>query len=260
MGLLEVEVLCSFGSEMQKSLGQLIPTLRKLPGLFSLNVIGGEFAVMFRLHVRHHKEVCNVLDSLCSGAGLAFERRSIAICTDWELYYRKYMTTHVPQRKSFRVVSDMEKVSVDATDKAILAVLSNHPDAPLSQVSRTVGVAQSTVLYRFKALCSTGVIVGFGLSIDEATIGMHSFRIAIRAVHPTLALRKAMFAFSAQHPHVLSCSSYVGDWDYFLRVEVETPLDVFTITRDLANAISPHRVHMSVIPVLQEIHFRQRQP
>jgi DNA-binding Lrp family transcriptional regulator len=258
MALLDVEVLCSFGSEMQRSLDQLIQVLRNLPGIFTVNVTGGEFQVGFGLQVRNLHELSVALDSLCTGAGIAFEKRSVAICTGWTLFTRKYMTSHLPKQKSFQVRSDVEARVIDATDKAIIAALKNAPLASFREISRAVGIAESTVVYRFNSLCEAGVIVGFGLSIDGTDIGMHTFRIVIRAANPTLSLRDSIYAFAARHPYVLSCSSYVGDWDYFLMVEMRAPLDVFALTRDLARAVTPHRIEVAVIPVLREIHFRSR--
>ena len=258
MGLLDVEVLCSLGSEMQRSIDQLIHTLKKLPGIFTLNVTGGDSPVAFGLQVRHPNDVSLVLDSLCSRAGLTFERRSVAIRTDLRLFFRKYMSSHEPKQKSFCISSTNETVELDQTDRSILAAFNAAPLASFRDIARTTKVPESTVVYRFNALCAAGVIVGFGLSIDGTDIGMHTFRIVIRAANPTLALRDSVYAFAARHPHVLSCSSFIGDWDYFLRVEVESPLDVFSITQDLARTVSPHRIEMAVVPVLREIHFRRK--
>jgi|GEM_PF-6330168 len=258
MGLMDVEVLCSFGSEMQRSLTQLASTLKKFPGIFTLNVTAGEFTAAFRLRVRNPSEIALALDSLCTTAGLTFEKRSVAICTGWELFRRKYMMSRLPKHKSFQIPSDVETLPVDSTDKILLEAFDNSPLASFREIAQKVGIPESTLICRFNSLVASGVIVGFGLSIDGGDIGMYTFRLVIRAAHATLALREAIYDFSMRHPYVLSCSSYVGDWDYFLRVEVEDPLDVFALTRDLVRGVAPHRIEIAVMPVLREIHFRGR--
>jgi DNA-binding Lrp family transcriptional regulator len=245
---------------MRRSIDQLTTILKKLPGIFTVNITGGDYTVAFGVQVRHPHDISLVLDALCSRAGLSFESRSVAIRTDLKLFHRKYLSSHEAKQKSFYITSTVHPVELDQTDRAILAALNDAPLASFRDIARATKVAESTVIYRFNALCAAGVIVGFGLSIDGTDIDMHTFRIVIRAANPTLALHDAIYAFAARHPHVLSCSSFVGDWDYFLRVEVESPLDVFGITQDLARTVSPHRIEMAVVPVLREIHFKRQTP
>ena len=61
---------------------------------------------------------------------------------------------------------------LDATDRAIVRLMSDEGRMPNNSLADAVGIAHSTSLGRVRALVDHGVIRGFHADVDPATVGL----------------------------------------------------------------------------------------
>lgn len=134
----------------------------------------------------------------------------------------------------------MSKITLDKTDRKILAVLQADGRLSNQDVAEQVSLSPSPCLRRVKRLEEAGVIRQYVALLDPEKIGLgllayvnvrlekHSGDTAhstARVLAPNLVTHtspRADFAVAvAQWPEVLACYAMTGEMDYLLRVHVE---------------------------------------
>ena len=67
----------------------------------------------------------------------------------------------------------MPRPTLDATDRALLALLRDDARAPTAQLARRLGLSRTTVQSRIEKLQRVGVIAGFTVTVaDELEVGL----------------------------------------------------------------------------------------
>ena len=123
--------------------------------------------------------------------------------------------------------NDRPTAALDATDRAILELLSEDARMPNSRLAERVGIAPSTCLQRVRELRRRGVLRGFHAEIDLAALGRPLQ--AMIAVRLTVHARDQIDAFSEavrELPGVLSVFHVAGINDYLVWVAAADAQDL----------------------------------
>lgn len=110
---------------------------------------------------------------------------------------------------------------LDATDRAILAMLERDGRMSYSRLAESVGLAESTCHKRVRALVASGVITGFHAEIDRGALGLRlEALISIRLhAHARGDLRRFQ-TYLEQLPATRHVYFVAGDRDFLLHVAV----------------------------------------
>jgi Lrp/AsnC family transcriptional regulator len=114
-----------------------------------------------------------------------------------------------------------QRPDLDATDKAILALLQRDASLPLAEIAAAVGLTTSPCWKRIRRLEDTGVIRGRIAVVDAARVGLPltAFVSVETADHSAAWMERFAAAIEAL-PEVLEVWRMAGDVDYVLRVVV----------------------------------------
>jgi Lrp/AsnC family leucine-responsive transcriptional regulator len=128
----------------------------------------------------------------------------------------------------------MAKVSLDAIDRRILAILQVDGRLSNQEIAERVNLSPSPCLRRIRRLEEAGVIRDYVALLDADTLGLGllayvNVRLEKRSTGtqrfapdgPTESHASAFSAAIAGWPEVVACYAMTGDMDYLLRVHVE---------------------------------------
>lgn len=134
----------------------------------------------------------------------------------------------------------MTKITLDKTDRRILAVLQADGRLSNQDVAEKVSLSPSPCLRRIKRLEEAGVIRQYVALLDPEKIGLgllayvnvrlerssdaatQSNARALLPPSPPMPSPRANFAVSVEEwPEVVACYAMTGEMDYLLRVHVE---------------------------------------
>ena len=124
----------------------------------------------------------------------------------------------------------MSSLSLDKTDRKILAILQADGRLSNQEVAERVNLSPSPCLRRIKRLEEMGVIRQYVALLDPGKIGLGllayvNVRLEKHNDSPAAGASRsprADFAASVAHwPEVVACYAMTGDMDYLLRVHVE---------------------------------------
>jgi len=108
---------------------------------------------------------------------------------------------------------------LDETDRRILALLQSDGLQSMAELSKTIGVAASTLSDRVKRLGRLGAITGTHAHVDPHAIGLNL--LAFVFVGWSDGVVEAEFLKRiATAPQVLECHHVTGGWNYLLKVRV----------------------------------------
>jgi Lrp/AsnC family leucine-responsive transcriptional regulator len=124
-------------------------------------------------------------------------------------------------------------MSVDKFDLAILKVLQEDARASLQAISARVGLSSTPCWARIKRMESEGVIQGYTVRVDPASIGLSETVI----VQVTLESHtdETLYEFGKlleQIPEVMEAYLVSGDYDYYIRIAVRDTRDYERLLRE----------------------------
>ncbi|RLF88153.1 Lrp/AsnC family transcriptional regulator [Thermococci archaeon] len=119
------------------------------------------------------------------------------------------------------------RASLDEVDKKILAILQRNSRTPLREISKRVGLAESTIYERIKKLKDNGVIQKFTVILNPESLGftMLSF-ILIKS-------KAGMYARVAReimkYPEIVEIYETTGNYDMVVKIRTRNSdeLNVF---------------------------------
>ena len=133
---------------------------------------------------------------------------------------------------------------LDIIDHSILTALQKDGRITNVQLAEQVGLSPSACLRRVQILEDKGIITGYAVMLDAASLG--------RATHIIVAItlerqsEEYLSAFEravADCPDVMECYLMAGDADYILRL----------LARDAADYERIHKEHLSRLPGVARI-------
>lgn len=136
-------------------------------------------------------------------------------------------------------------IDLDATDKALLALLQQNGRMTNADLAVAVHLSPSAVLRRVRRLEEAGVIAKYVMLVNPAAIG----RPTSVFVEMTLSSQHedVLDAFEeriVQIPEVMSCHLMAGTADYLVHV----------VCADVADYERIHRSHLAQLPGLAQLH------
>jgi Lrp/AsnC family leucine-responsive transcriptional regulator len=109
---------------------------------------------------------------------------------------------------------------MDATDRRLIDVLSEDPRLSAAEVARRVGLSAPTVRERISRLEESGVIRGYRLDIDPASLGLPVSAWVRLRPGPGQLTRIAQLA--ARTTEISECHRISGEDCFLLRVHVRS--------------------------------------
>ena len=191
--------------------------------------LSGEYHYTVSIFARDVFEVDSYFRELASAVPGIVVEKTLAIRISWTTFRWKYLSNH---RSKVEFITRSQAASVeklDETDHAILRAIAGNPLAPRTHQARAAAIPVTTLHHRLKGLQARGILLGTVYFIDMIRLGIHSFRLLIRAKNSTSKLTQALWNFSFKHPNVVGFIHCFGGWEYELNIEVRDPAELAAI-------------------------------
>ncbi|CAD5244945.1 Lrp/AsnC family transcriptional regulator [Thermococcus camini] len=108
------------------------------------------------------------------------------------------------------------RMGLDDTDRKILAILQKNSRTPLREISKEVGLAESTVYERIKKLKDRGIIKKFTVILDPDSLGFQILAFIL------IKSKAGMYAHVAnelkRHPQIVEIYETTGDYDMLVKI------------------------------------------
>lgn len=112
-------------------------------------------------------------------------------------------------------------LDIDEKDFQILSILSTRGDITLKELAETIGVSINTVKNRIERLESLGIIRGYSVTIDEATLGFNRVTLLLKLLEvPKTRISKFLEEILSQK-NVLNVIECFGAYDLVIDIYAE---------------------------------------
>ena len=109
---------------------------------------------------------------------------------------------------------------LDEIDKEILRVLQKNSRTPLREISKRVGLAESTVYERIKKLKERGIIKKFTIILNPESLGFHLLAFIL------IKAKAGKYAEVAEklisYPEIVEIYETTGDYDMILKIRTRS--------------------------------------
>ena len=136
-------------------------------------------------------------------------------------------------------------MELDATDRALLVLLSNDARVSHRSLARSLGIAQGTVTNRIRRMEEQGVIQGYSVTLDPVQLG---WSLTIMA---GLRIEKGRMIDVQQKisadPRVFAVYDVTGDWDSIVLARVQDRADLDNLTKTVFTLDGVSRSYTHVV-------------
>jgi DNA-binding Lrp family transcriptional regulator len=138
-----------------------------------------------------------------------------------------------------------DEMSVDPTDRALIALLQSNARASTANLARKLGIARTTVVARLARLERDGVIVGY-----TVRLGADDERPRVQA-HVGITLEpkasRDVIARLQKIPELLQLSSVSGEFDYIALLRADTTARLDELLDEIGEIAGVIKTHTSVV-------------
>ena len=124
------------------------------------------------------------------------------------------------RRESIGSAYQGSRRAFDETDRRILSEITLKPILPVSKLAQRVGRSRPAVAERLRRLEERGVIVGWTVQLDPASLG-RPIGVVFR-IRPTARLRVALEDVIQRSPAVVECLRTTGEQPLLVRAQFAT--------------------------------------
>lgn len=119
------------------------------------------------------------------------------------------------------------KPSLDEVNLRLLSELHADPRITMSALARRVGMSAPAVTERVQRLENTGVITGYQMTVDPATLGLPV--TAFARIRPAPGQLPKIGELAAQLPQVSECYRITGEDCFLVKIHAATVQQIETI-------------------------------
>jgi len=114
----------------------------------------------------------------------------------------------------------MTRSGLDDIDRRILAILQRNSRTPLREISKEVGLAESTIYERIKKLKERGIINRFTVILDPDALGFRILAFVLIKVQAGMYSRVAEEL--KKHPEIVEVYETTGDYDMLVKIRTRS--------------------------------------
>jgi len=123
-------------------------------------------------------------------------------------------------RKSTRTTTGATPV-LDTTDRELLALLQANARESVTTLGKKLGIARTTVIARMERLQASGVITGYSVRLNQATLEQSLQAYVGLSVQPRAG--RDVLKRLARMPEIKLVCSVSGEFDYVAWIRADSP-------------------------------------
>lgn len=150
---------------------------------------------------------------------------SVAIRVELRQNTRNYLIKDERARNlpSLFFGKEPELETIDETDHEIMATISTNARMPITEIGKRLGKPASTIALRIKKLEEKNLIQTYDTVVKVQKYGIQSYRIMMILNNIDEQLRSRLFSYAQQNPRIWLAAETVGNWNFEIVFEVESP-------------------------------------
>jgi DNA-binding Lrp family transcriptional regulator len=134
---------------------------------------------------------------------------------------------------------------LDATDRELLSLLQTNARESVTTLGKKLGVARTTVLARLKRLEDSGVVTGYSVRLNQATLEKSLQAYVGLSVAPKSG--RDVLKRLNKMPEIKLVCSVSGEFDYVAWIRAETPDALDRLLDEIGDIDGVSKTNTSVV-------------
>ena len=211
IGYTHIKVYYSFDFYDEHVEKMIIDEIKKNKNIRWVEKFYGTYDISLCLMVKNIDEMISQINSFDLKFAHKINKKEIQIFNE-QNYFRYNFLHEKPLNWVSKIKYDEKEVEITKLDKRILHQMLYNPRANVIDVAKALGVSYKTVSKRLRALESSGVIMGYFMTLDAKRFGYNTFKILVQVHNPKQAKELEDYLFSLKN--VKYFAKMIGAWDY----------------------------------------------
>ena len=171
----------------------------------------GKWDIVLVVLARSLSEIESTFDELNNLFGQYFQNPNVSLAYRVHELKHKYLYPR-SQPAEFIVGKGITFAKLDASDYAILEILSKNATASLVDVAKATRLTPKVVSYKIKRLMDEGVILGFRALINNKLLGYDHYKVFLTLQDFDDKNRLRVMEFLKYHPNVIYITRPMGPY------------------------------------------------
>ncbi|NPA47461.1 MAG: Lrp/AsnC family transcriptional regulator [Thermococci archaeon] len=134
---------------------------------------------------------------------------------------------------------------LDDIDREILSILQKNSRTPLREISKEVGLAESTVYERIKKLKERGIIKKFTVILDPDALGFHI--LALILIKAKAGEYSNVARELGRYPEIVEVYETTGDYDMVVKIRTKGSEDLNEFLDRIGDVKGVEATHTMVV-------------
>ncbi|HSB47502.1 MAG TPA: Lrp/AsnC family transcriptional regulator [Candidatus Bilamarchaeum sp.] len=253
LGFINHEVWMQTGHMGQEKREAFVQYLVAHPRISWVASCGGKFDYVISIMAEDSVTFSEILKSILAQNPGLVTGYSITISTKIRTYPRSYMLGKGKEEREgslfFSGLPNKEKL--DATDLAILSVLSKNAKTTANEMSRIVGMSPGGVRMRIRSLEKSKVIEGYKAIFQPAVMGIQNYEILFSSAGLGADNEAKVDKYCKSNPYITLFIRCIGNFDMNLAADVRSQEHLKDIINDLKGAVGSAVQGIEIVPLLR---------
>lgn len=232
---------------------RLLKALSESSRVLYLSRNGGERAVGVTILSRRPEHIFAVMDGAAAKSRVRFSQVGWSV----ETIFYHFGATLSNKRTNFKgeVIQTWsgDPVGIDRVDARILKLVKTGVALSASDISRALGIPESTARYRVKRLEDEGVFLPRSAFVNLALLGFTEFEVLVHMSHMSQSDHVRFIDFCRRHPAITILIRCFGDWQYKFAASVEQPREIFELEEEISRTFADFVESVTIVSRREEV-------
>lgn len=221
LGLRVFHMILALDKQSRKSKMKILEMMKKCPFISWLAEIGGGYQIGFTYLSKNSDDFNRFFELILEQADCFLADRALVNESAQSYFGTKFLTSKSYDILPLSYDGGSDVMEVDEKDHSILWSLCNMEFNSLSDISKHLGLPNTTVEYRIKRLKEKGIIKGLNFVVDLSQFNVQVNHLLLTLRTTNDAFKKDLMTFCMKHKNIKSLIRSVGKWDIKLIAETE---------------------------------------
>ena len=197
---------------------EFIRFLREHPRVYWIALADGSWDLMIAIFAKNPQEFYEIHNKILSAFNDIVLNFAMHTLVQIQVYRKYYLTG---SGKEYSLVGGPPQENpIDATDYAILKLLSKDSRTPVTDIAKEIRSTPAIVKYRIERMEKAQIITGYRIEVDLRKLGMLFFKTQLFLRSYDEQTQKKFQQYCASNPHITFYIEQLGECTIELEIEV----------------------------------------
>ncbi len=161
-------------------------------------------------------------------------------------------------QRDFQIGKDSKLVSIDETDRVILALLADKGNMQVTEMQKSIKLTSNAISYRIRKLEAEGIILGYRTIINYKALGFQHYKVYLYLIN--LENLQKIMNYLSEVDKVVFITLAIGEGDLEFEIQVKNSHELYEFLDSLSILFPDEIKDYYTLLLFREIELKNQLP